>query len=200
MESSNELLSNPRKKEKIKSIDLLDDSEAEEPPLKRTPYKSIFMISIRPMHLVHMRQPTEMSNEEATPYNNQKRLNFKIPSEKLQAELETLADLLKQQKFFQEKNIQKQSDLVEIAQVLQLENFHSGSLIFDYGDVGDKFYIILQGQVGIEIPEQIEVLPIDQERNIAIHQELMQAIQWASRGIRKLKNRLEKIKNIMIRY
>lgn len=44
-----------------------------------------------------------------------KRLNFKITHEKLNEELETLADLLKQQKFFQEKNIQKQSDLVEIA-------------------------------------------------------------------------------------
>ena len=40
---------------------------------------------------------------------------------------------------------------------LLLEHFRPGEMIFDYGDVGDKFYIILKGRVSILIPTKVQV-------------------------------------------
>ena len=37
-------------------------------------------------------------------------------------------------------------------QALKYEKFGKESLIFNYGDTGDKFYIILKGKVSVLIP------------------------------------------------
>ena len=34
---------------------------------------------------------------------------------------------------------------------LLLENFEDEEMVFDQGDYGDKFYIILKGEVGVDI-------------------------------------------------
>lgn len=38
-----------------------------------------------------------------------------------------------------------------------LEEFEEGEKIFDFGDFGDKFYIILQGQVGVDVPIKTQI-------------------------------------------
>ena len=35
---------------------------------------------------------------------------------------------------------------------LELEEFNEQEIICNYGDYGDKFYIILQGQLGVRVP------------------------------------------------
>ena len=59
-----------------------------------------------------------------------------------------LVEFLKSLKFFSTKT---PSDVSEIALSLLLETFEEDEMIFDQGDYGDKFYIILKGQVGIDI-------------------------------------------------
>jgi signal-transduction protein with cAMP-binding, CBS, and nucleotidyltransferase domain len=54
-------------------------------------------------------------------------------------------------KFFQERDI-KANDFPDIVQSLTLEHFHHGEVVFNWGDYGDKFYIILRGQVNVLIP------------------------------------------------
>ena len=38
---------------------------------------------------------------------------------------------------------------------LLLEVFAPGEMVFDYGDIGDKFFIILKGKVSILIPLKV---------------------------------------------
>ena len=54
-------------------------------------------------------------------------------------------------KFFQERDIKAQ-DFPDIIQSLTWEHFHTGDEVFQFGDFGDKFYIILQGRVNVLIP------------------------------------------------
>ena len=46
----------------------------------------------------------------------------------------------------------KVSDLDAIIDVIQIEKFKKGDVVFNYGDAGDKFYIILGGETSINLP------------------------------------------------
>lgn len=64
-----------------------------------------------------------------------------------------LRDLLKDIKFFEERFGKGASmDLLEISLTILIEHFHSKDLVFDYGDKGSKFYIILKGELGVDVP------------------------------------------------
>ena len=49
------------------------------------------------------------------------------------------------------------SDLDEIIQVMEIENFEEGQKVFNIGDYGDKFYIILSGEAAVLIPNHDEI-------------------------------------------
>ena len=53
---------------------------------------------------------------------------------------------------------------MEIIKALLLEKYDKGQQIFDYGDRGDKFYIVLEGSVIVSIPFLINVRPDETER------------------------------------
>merc|ERR1719160_1635950 len=53
----------------------------------------------------------------------------------------------------------------EVCRRLGLENFGTGERIFDYGDEGDKFYIILEGRVSIEVPRRNDNDPTQRPPN-----------------------------------
>merc|ERR1719217_59650 len=42
----------------------------------------------------------------------------------------------------------------KVCRHLGLESFGTAERIFDYGDHGDRFYIILEGRVSIEVPRR----------------------------------------------
>lgn len=67
-------------------------------------------------------------------------------------QIEELANLLGTYDFF--KNyINKTKDLQQIALAMTVEEFNEGDIVFKHDDTGDKFYIILEGSVGVLIPE-----------------------------------------------
>ena len=72
-------------------------------------------------------------------------------------EMQQLAQLLKAVHFFRDRDITNDCDLVEIAKSLLLETFKVDDMIFDYGDEGDKFYIVVAGSVSIRIPILVPV-------------------------------------------
>ena len=41
---------------------------------------------------------------------------------------------------------------MEIIKALRIERFKKDDLVFEYGDLGDKFYIILEGSVSVLVP------------------------------------------------
>ena len=50
-----------------------------------------------------------------------------------------------------------ENDLMQITKSLTLEIVKKGNYVFKYQDIGDKFYIILKGEVGVYLPNPIYV-------------------------------------------
>lgn len=59
--------------------------------------------------------------------------------------------MIKGIKFFKDQNIQE-NDLPEIAQGLNYEYIQRGQDVFEYGSIGEKFYMIMEGEVSVMIP------------------------------------------------
>ncbi|CDW78470.1 UNKNOWN [Stylonychia lemnae] len=74
------------------------------------------------------------------------------PEFRNEQDLKTLVPLVKDIKFFKEKKI-KQRDLVDICQRLKYEYIAANKSAIQYGEYGDKFYIILEGLVSVWIPD-----------------------------------------------
>ena len=47
---------------------------------------------------------------------------------------------------------------------LLLEVFEPDQMVFDYGDKGDKFFIILKGKVSIQIPMKVPICAHELEK------------------------------------
>lgn len=54
-----------------------------------------------------------------------------------------VSSLLKNIKFFIERDIVQEHELVEITLTMLLEQFEENQMVFDHGELGQKFYIIL---------------------------------------------------------
>ena len=44
---------------------------------------------------------------------------------------------------------------MEIYPKIKFEHFPAGEVVFNHGDYGDKFYIIMKGEVGVIIPKKV---------------------------------------------
>ena len=72
--------------------------------------------------------------------------------------LTTLSKLLNMIRFFQERDINNDGfELIEIAKALVLEVCPINHQVCEFGECGEKFYIILKGKVRVDIPEEINV-------------------------------------------
>ena len=82
----------------------------------------------------------------------------KEPNSRNSQELLILGDyLLKNNDYFKNlKNNSTQLKMDKIAKICKLEKFKPNEAIIVYGDIGEKFYIVLEGQVGVFLPEYYE--------------------------------------------
>ncbi len=48
---------------------------------------------------------------------------------------------------------------------MEIEDAAKGDFVFQVGDIGTKFYIILQGSVSIQIPQQRDLITVLEEVN-----------------------------------
>ena len=77
--------------------------------------------------------------------------------EKHYKELQYLAKVLEQIRFFQERKMNNEQELIEIAKNILLEEFSSNDIIIEFQEEGDKFYIILDGTAAVYVPNYLEV-------------------------------------------
>lgn len=59
--------------------------------------------------------------------------------------------MLKRIQFFQSRQSMKDVDYKDLVQGLSFEEHDENSVVFNLGDQGDKFYIILEGSVSVQI-------------------------------------------------
>ena len=74
----------------------------------------------------------------------------KMPQRRTQAELDTLVPMIMKIQFFKEREMKHES-CVHVAETLQYEFQSKDHEVFKQGDEGDKFYIIIDGEVSIKI-------------------------------------------------
>ena len=72
-------------------------------------------------------------------------------------EIKAVAEFLSvKNDFFNNLKQTNPSTLYSMVNVLNIETFKQGDIIINYGDEGDKFYVVLEGRVAILKPKQIE--------------------------------------------
>lgn len=64
---------------------------------------------------------------------------------------EEIIELIKKIPFFSEKKEIKEADYKELAQGFNMQRFAAGDTVFQLGDDGDQFYIILTGSVSVMV-------------------------------------------------
>ena len=75
---------------------------------------------------------------------------------------------MKTLKWIEESNLIKKTQLYEIAQALLLESYAPNEMVFDYGQLGDRYYIILSGAVKVEKPEMIKLTGEEKDRRLKL--------------------------------
>ena len=58
---------------------------------------------------------------------------------------------LKNVQFFKERKI-KNRDLEELVSAFRFEKFEAGEQIMEYGEPGEKFYVMIKGIVSVSVP------------------------------------------------
>ena len=115
-------------------------------------------------------------------------------------EMQQLAQLLKAVRFFCDRDITNDCDLVEIAKSLLLETFQHDEMIFDYGDEGDKFYIVVEGSVSIRIPILVPVPAEEQASRRKEHQQLSANLIALRARLATLTDRQERFEKFQRRF
>lgn len=74
----------------------------------------------------------------------------KNPQRRTQTELDSIVPLIMKIQFFKEREMKYES-CIHVAETLQYEFQLRDHVVFKQGDEGDKFYIIIDGEVSIKI-------------------------------------------------
>jgi CRP-like cAMP-binding protein len=74
----------------------------------------------------------------------------KNPQRRSQVELDSIVPLIMKIQFFKEREMKYES-CIHVAETLQYEFHLMDHVVFKQGDDGDKFYIIIDGEVSIKI-------------------------------------------------
>ena len=88
----------------------------------------------------------------------------------------------------------------EIAKALVLETFGSNEMVFDFEDIGDKFYIILQGSVDVSVPMSVKVTDQEQAERKKAHRSLSLKLEDLNERIFALKRRVQNFTTISTKY
>lgn len=75
----------------------------------------------------------------------------KHPLKRTEEDVEMVIPYMKEVKFFKDRDI-KAMDYPDIVNALSYEHFNDSQCIMQWGELGDKFYILLKGQVGVLVP------------------------------------------------
>ena len=81
---------------------------------------------------------------------------FKEPKERSSQEIKQVQKRFKDNKFFQ--TVLKERDektFFELCERLRLEEYSQSAIVFNYGDIGQLFYIVVEGEVDVKVPSPV---------------------------------------------
>eukprot|EP00347_Sterkiella_histriomuscorum_P018268 403346159 len=133
-------------------------------------------------------QPNINQNKSYTRVENILRVLKKDPDKRNSQEIHQITPFFKEIDFFREKDI-KDNYFVDIVQALQYEHFDSGEYVFQDGDLGDKFYIILKGRVSVQLPYYVDSTGAEQnDDKVSINSHRSQQSQNSQQSNEKFRN------------
>ena len=81
-----------------------------------------------------------------------KNLLKKPLNQRSREDIEKLTSLIKDIQFFKDRKQLTHDEMRELASCLHLESISAMDKVINYGEKGDKFYIIIRGVVSVQIP------------------------------------------------
>jgi hypothetical protein len=67
-------------------------------------------------------------------------------------DLKKLIPLIKDIPFFKDRNLNG-AMLLDIVSIMEYKSVQQENYVFEYGDLGDNFYLLLNGSVEVQIPD-----------------------------------------------
>ena len=90
-----------------------------------------------------------MANILAKPHEDRTRADYKAMHKFFVSEVPFFSNLMK-------KENQTKSFLFKIYEVLELKYYEKDDILCKFGEMGDSFFIILEGEVAVKVPTQFE--------------------------------------------
>lgn len=91
----------------------------------------------------------------------------KDSKQRTKKDCEKIVPHLKQIKFFQEREIPDKNYL-DIAQSLTYLELPADAIVFEYGTIGDLFYIILKGSVRVLVPNKDKIAQLEKDKSLLV--------------------------------
>lgn len=104
-----------------------------------------------------------------------------------------LVPLLAEKVFFKEKAAMSREDLVEVCNYAKYEVLEPGATVFKQGELADKCYIILKGQVCVQIPDPTGEGLIVPKAPVEVEVESVKQVEEDERGKILTKEELESL-------
>lgn len=80
---------------------------------------------------------------------------MKEPGKRTEEEIDNLISVIKDIDFFKKRTDLNYSDLRDLAQTFTHQTNQKGEILCEYGDIADKFYVVLFGQVSVIVQNQL---------------------------------------------
>ena len=77
------------------------------------------------------------------------------PARRKEEEVDKVVAMLAHVDFFKNAKLLTAGELRELAQSMTCEEVEADEIVTEYGDKADKFYVILQGMVGVSIRNEV---------------------------------------------
>ena len=75
-------------------------------------------------------------------------------SKRTEEDLDELVRLIKDISFFKDRSSLKTQDIRELAACFKFKEVNEGNNVINYGDIGENFYLIIQGIVSVLIKNE----------------------------------------------
>ena len=81
----------------------------------------------------------------------------KLPPQRNEEDINKIMEITSHIKFFSKITEEKKTDYIhrEACKYFRIQIFHRGEIVINFGEIGEEFFVILKGKVGVYVPNKI---------------------------------------------